>query len=121
MLKTSEFVSLGHPDKVSDYISSKLLDAYLDADPETRFAVEVQVKDNFVTLAGEVTSKAVFNDARLDSLVREAVRDIGYTHEYAMRWGAENAMDADALVITQHIGRQSPDIAQGVDQDGWGD
>ena len=121
MIRTSEFVSIGHPDKIADYISSKLLDAYLASDPNTRFAVEVQVKDNFVSLAGEVTSKASFDRERIDTIVREAVSDIGYTHEYAMRWGADNAMDADALQIVQHIGKQSPDIAQGVDKDGWGD
>ena len=52
MRKTSEWVSLGHPDKVADYISCYLLDRYLDRDPYTRFAVEVQIKDNFVTLGG---------------------------------------------------------------------
>lgn len=74
-----------------------------------------------MSLAGEVTSKVSFDKERIDTIVREAVSDIGYTHEYAMRWGADNTMDADALQIVQHIGKQSPDIAQGVDKDGWGD
>ena len=61
MIKTSEYVSLGHPDKTADYISCYLLDRFLEKDPKTRFAVEVMLKDNIVTLGGEVTSKANFS------------------------------------------------------------
>lgn len=62
MITTSEWVSLGHPDKVADFISCYLLDRYLERDPMTRFAVEVQIKDHFVTLGGEITSEAHFSD-----------------------------------------------------------
>jgi S-adenosylmethionine synthetase len=72
MRKTSEWVSLGHPDKVADYISCYLLDRYLDRDPYTRFAVEVQIKDNFVTLGGEVTSKANYSPEDIAAFVRTA-------------------------------------------------
>ena len=60
---TSEYVTIGHPDKVADYISEYVLDRYLEEDKDTRYAVEVQIKDNFVSLAGEVTSKASFTAA----------------------------------------------------------
>jgi S-adenosylmethionine synthetase len=121
MLKTSEWVSLGHPDKVADYISCRLLDQHLALDPYTRFAVEVQIKDRFVTLGGEVTSKADFSNRELAKMVREAVSEIGYTREYLKQWGKENTIAGDDLVVAIHIGRQSPDIAQGVDHSGWGD
>ena len=121
MLKTSEWVSLGHPDKIADYISCYLLDRYLDRDPYTRFAVEVQIKDNHVTLGGEVTSKANYSPEDIAAFVRAAVNQIGYTKEYQKRWGKENTICGDELIVTQHIGQQSPDIAQGVDADGYGD
>ena len=57
MIKFSEFVSLGHPDKIADYISQYLLDRYIEHDPQTRYAVEVQIKGYQVTLGGEVSSK----------------------------------------------------------------
>ena len=121
MLKTSEWVSLGHPDKIADYISCYLLDRYLDRDPCTRFAVEVQIKDNHVTLGGEITSKANYSQEDIAAFVRAAVNQIGYTKEYQKRWGKENTICGDDLIVTQHIGQQSPDIAQGVDADGYGD
>lgn len=115
----SEFVSLGHPDKIADYISQYLLDRYIEKDPDTRYAVEVQIKDRFVTLGGEVTSSAHFADEELRAFVREAVNEIGYTREYQSKWGAENTICGDELDITLRIGQQSSDIAQGLD--GWGD
>lgn len=121
MIHTSEYVSLGHPDSVADYIVSYILDDYMKVDPNVRFALECQIKDNFVTLGGEVTSTQHRSDDEIAKLVREAVTDIGYTHEYAEKWGADNALDADSLVVTSHIGKQSTDIAKGVDADGWGD
>jgi len=121
MLQTSEWVSLGHPDKVADYISSYLLDRHLEVDPDTRFAVEVQIKSEYVTLGGEITTKAEFADHEIAELVRAAVREVGYTRAYQERWGLENTICADDLVVAAHVTRQSPDIAQGVDRDGWGD
>ncbi len=121
MKKTSEWVSLGHPDKMTDYISSYLLDRYLEKDPHTRYAVEVQIKDEFVSLAGEVTSKAAFTDEQIAEFVKQAVREIGYTAEYQQLWGKQNTISAEDLKVTIHIGQQSPDIAQGVDAQGWGD
>ena len=121
MHQTSEWVSLGHPDKVADYISSYLLDRYLERDPKTRFAVEVQIKGPWVTLGGEVTSTVNFTDEEIAGFVREAVREIGYTTAYQKLWGTANTISSDDLIVTSHITTQSPDIAQGVDADGWGD
>lgn len=121
MLRTSEWVSLGHPDKVADYISCYLLDRHLEKDPGTRFAVEVMVKDNIVTLGGEVTSEADFSDDELTAFVRAAVNEIGYTREYQDKWGKENTICGDELEVYPLIGRQSDDIGRGVAKDAWGD
>lgn len=121
MTQTSEWVSPGHPDKVADGIVSYLLDRYLERDPNSRVALEAQIKDNHVTLGGEVTSAYRMGEDELKRHVRDAICAIGYTPEYARRWGADNCIDPDALDIVAHIGAQSPDISQGVDADGWGD
>lgn len=119
MIKFSEYVSLGHPDKIADYISQWLLDRFIERDPETRYAVEVQIKDYQVTLGGEVSSKANFSDEEIAAFVRQAVNDIGYTREYMEKWGAENTICGDLLDVSVLIRQQSPDIAQGLT--GWGD
>lgn len=121
MIKFSEYVSLGHPDKIADYISQYLLDRYIEQDPDTRYAVEVQIKNFKVTLGGEVSSKAQFSESQIAAYVRQAVNDIGYTREYMMKWGAENTICGDLLEVTTLIRHQSPDIAQGVNNNGWGD
>ena len=121
MTSTSEYCAPGHPDRVADGIVSYLLDRYIEKDPKTRFAVEAQVKDNHVTLGGEVTSAYAMPWLEIHRHVRDAICAIGYTPEYAKRWGAENCIDPDALDVVAHIGQQSPDIAQGVDDGGWGD
>lgn len=119
MIRFSEYVSLGHPDKVADYISQYLLDRYIEHDPRTRYAVEVQIKGYHVTLGGEVSSKHRFSAQEIAGFVREAVNEIGYTREYQQRWGAENTICGDVLDVTTYISQQSHDIAQGLD--GWGD
>lgn len=121
MIRFSECVSPGHPDKTADFISEYLLDRYLEKDPNTRFSVEVQIKDNFITLGGEVSSKASFTRRTISKFVRESVAAIGYMKEYQDKWGAANTISSDNLVVTPIIGQQSPDIAQGVDNGGWGD
>ena len=121
MTRTSEYVSPGHPDKVADYIASYILDRYTERDPHVRFALECQIKDNHVTLGGEVTSTFAMNFTMLRGCVRDAICAIGYTPEYAAIWGADNCIDPDNLDVVAHIGQQSSDIAQGVDADGWGD
>ena len=121
MLRTSEWVSLGHPDKIADYISCYLLDRHLERDPKTRFAVEVMVKDQIVTLGGEIASEADFSDDELTAFVRQAVNEIGYTRMYQEKWGRENTICGDQMEVYPLLGRQSPDIGQGVDRDAWGD
>ena len=122
MIKTSEYVSPGHPDKMCDFISSYILDRLLEVDALTRFALEVQAKDNTVNLAGEITTRAFPGElaARIGQWTRDAVAAIGYTAEYAKRWPG-CAPWADTLVVNQFISHQSPEIANGVERGGWGD
>lgn len=121
MTSCTEYVSLGHPDKTADAIASCLLDEYLKNDPKVRFALEVQLKDHICNLAGEVTSTWKPSDDVIAELVREAIRKVGYTAEYAAKWPEGATLNADKVVVNNYIGRQSPDIAQGVDREGWGD
>ena len=121
MIRTSEWVSLGHPGKIADYISSYLLDRYIERDPKTRFAVEVMVKDQIVTLGGEIASEADFSDEEITAFVRKAVNEIGYTREYQQKWGRENTICGDEMEVYPLLGKQSPDIGQGVERDAWGD
>lgn len=115
MRRFSEYVSLGHPDKIADYISQTVLDEFIRQDSNTRYAVEVQIKDNIVTLGGEVDSQA---DVDIYKCVRGAVEDIGYNNGYKKTW-LDNAISGDELVINSYISQQSNDIAIGLR--GWGD
>ena len=121
MVSTCEQVSIGHPDKTADAITSAVLDAYLEKDPTTRYAVECQVKDQNVVLAGEVTSKAEISTGDIVRTVAEAIDRIGYNHNYASRWPDGATLDSSRIQVLQFISKQSPDIAQGVNADGWGD
>ena len=118
MIKTAEYVSLGHPDKIADYITSYILDRFVEQDATTRYAVEVMVKDNTVVLGGEVCSKV--QNAPFEQYVKEALREIGYDEHYAEIWG-DKAIDVRKIKVINLIGCQSCEIAQGVDNDGWGD
>lgn len=120
-MKISEYVSTGHPDKVADYISEYILDWYLAVDPAVRYAVEVQIKDNHVTLGGEITTSYDDGEPNYTVLVKNALAEIGYTQEYCDKWGTENTINPSLLTVQAHISKQSPDIAQGVNNDGWGD
>jgi len=104
---SSESVGEGHPDKVADYISDSILDACLAQDPLSRVACETMVKNNLVTVAGEITTNAVFD---YNSVIREAIRDIGYVDARD-----DNVFHADSVFINNYLTRQSADIAQGVD------
>ena len=121
MVSSSEFVSQGHPDRTCDSIASYILDEYLRHDPKTRFAMEVQMKDNICNLAGEVTSHWHPTENWIAELAREAIRKVGYTAEYASKWPYCATLNADNVVVNNFIGQQSPDIARGVDREGWGD
>lgn len=118
MQRTAETVSLGHPDKVADYISSYILDRLIEQDPHVRYAVEVMIKDNTVVLGGEVTTSAPLGD--LTTYVKAALAEIGYDDRYASIWG-ELAINPVQIKVINMIGVQSSDIAKGVNQDGWGD
>ena len=118
MLKTAEAVSIGHPDKTADYISSYLLDELLKQDPWVRYAVEVMVKENTVIFAGEVSGKIDMPD--LIQVAKKAYAEIGYTQEYSQAWG-DNCINPDKLTVLNMIGAQSADIGQGVAANGWGD
>ncbi len=105
-LFTSESVSEGHPDKVSDQISDAILDAMLADDPNSRVAVETLVTTGLAVISGEVRTEAYVD---IQELARQVIRDIGYTKN-AYRF------DADSCGVLTTIHQQSPDIAQGVDE-----
>lgn len=118
MLKTAEAVSLGHPDKTADYISSYILDRLIEQDSCVHYAVEVMIKDNTVILGGEV--KGSVDMSEIDSCVKNALREIGYDENYAKIW-QNYAININDIEIINKIGVQSADINQGVEHDGWGD
>ncbi|WP_394205161.1 methionine adenosyltransferase [Shewanella waksmanii] len=106
-LFTSESVSEGHPDKIADQISDAVLDAILEQDPKARVACETYVKTGMVMVGGEVTTSAWVD---IEEITRKTVRDIGYTH-------SDMGFDADSCAVLNAIGKQSPDINQGVDRE----
>ncbi len=105
-LFTSESVSEGHPDKVADQISDAILDAILEQDPTARVAAETMVTTGLTVLAGEITTQANVNYAKV---ARETIRSIGYDDP-------QLRFDADGCSVHVCYGTQSPDIAQGVDR-----
>jgi S-adenosylmethionine synthetase len=107
---TSESVSQGHPDKVSDQVSDGILDAILEQDPMSRVACETLCTTDLVVLAGEITTKAKVDYV---GVTRKVIRDIGYTSDIGF--------NADSCRVFVALHSQSPDIAQGVDKDGAGD
>ncbi|GAB3011079.1 methionine adenosyltransferase [Bowmanella dokdonensis] len=105
-LFTSESVSEGHPDKIADQISDAVLDAILTQDPRARVACETFVKTGMVLVGGEITTTAWVD---IEELTRNTVREIGYVH-------SDMGFDADSCAVLNAIGKQSPDINQGVDR-----
>lgn len=105
-LFTSESVSEGHPDKIADQISDAILDAILLQDKFARVACETLVKTGMAFVGGEITTTAWVD---LEHTVRQVLRDIGYTH-------SDMGFDADACAVITSIGKQSPDIAAGVNK-----
>ena len=102
---TSESVSEGHPDKVADQISDAVVDAVLAIDPKSRVACETMIKTGMVILAGEITTDAWVDT---EELVRDVVCEIGYDN-------GEVGFDGKTCAVINAIGKQSPDIAMGVD------
>lgn len=105
-LFTSESVSEGHPDKVSDQVSDAILDLYLTKDPNARVAVETLVKTGMAVVAGEVTSSATVTPGEIESTVRKVICDIGYD-------SSEVCFDGNTCAVINAIGLQSVDIAMG--------
>ena len=103
---TSESVSEGHPDKVCDQISDAILDSYLAQDPNSRVACETLIKNNTVIVAGEITSSGTPN---IEEVIRNTVKEIGYNHE-------DLGFNGNNCEIQNLISKQSPDIAQGVNE-----
>ena len=118
MRRTAEAVSIGHPDKTADYISSYILDRLIEQDPMVRYAVEVMIKDNNVILGGEVSGRVDMTN--IDNYVRQALREIGYDEQYGEIWKT-NAIRINKIKVLNLIGMQSVEIGQGVRQNGWGD
>ncbi len=106
-LFTSESVSEGHPDKMADQISDAVLDAILKQDPSARVACETMVKTGMIVVAGEVTTTAWVD---LEDLARKTTLEIGYN-------SSEMGFDGASCAVLNAIGKQSPDIAQGVDRE----
>ena len=105
-LFTSESVSEGHPDKIADQISDAILDAIIKDDPHARVAVETMVKTGMVIVAGEVRTSTYVD---IEELVRRVVTSIGYSH-------GDLGFDGESVAVLNAIGKQSPDIAVGVDE-----
>lgn len=102
---TSESVSEGHPDKIADQISDAILDAILTQDPKARVACEVFVKTGMVLVGGEITTRAWVD---VEEITRQVINDIGYN-------SSQMGFDWESCAVLSAIGKQSPDIAQGVD------
>ena len=105
-LFTSESVSMGHPDKLADQISDGVLDALFAQDPYSRVACETMVTTGIAIIAGEITTKAVADYAKV---VRDVIRDVGYVDD---EWG----INADTCAVMVSLDKQSPDIAMGVNE-----
>ena len=103
---TSESVSEGHPDKMADQISDAVLDAIIKDDPDARVAVETMVKTGMAIVAGEVTTSTYVD---LEDVVRRVILDIGYN-------SSDLGFDGASCAVLNAIGKQSPDIARGVDE-----
>lgn len=110
-LFTSESVSEGHPDKISDQIADSILDYCLSVDPKSRVACEVFVTTNYILIGGEITSKAKPDYA---NIAKDVLRKVGYTKK-------EYGFSDDSVQIDVKVKEQSPNISQGVDTGGAGD
>ncbi len=105
-LFTSESVSEGHPDKISDQISDAILDAIIEQDKSSRVACETLTKTGLAMVAGEITTNAVIE---AEAIIRGVILDIGYDH-------SDKGFDGNTCAVINALGKQSGDIAQGVDR-----
>ena len=118
MQKTAESVSIGHPDKIADYISCFILDRMLEQDKDIKYAVEVMIKNNTVVLGGEISGNVNLDNAH--EYVKQAISEIGYDDRYASIWD-DMTINPNNINVINLIGVQSADINRGVRADGWGD
>ena len=100
--RTAESVSTGHPDSLTDYIVNSILDAYLEQDPNTRFAMDGVFKDKYLTLAGEITSDADISQDQIKEIINTCIKEVGYDF---------------TPEVTLHLFKQSPDIALGTNDE----
>ncbi len=106
-LFTSESVSEGHPDKIADQISDAILDAIIAEDPKARVACETMIKTGMIIVAGEITTKTWVD---IEEIARNTVVEIGYDN-------SDKGFDGASCAVLNALGKQSPDIAQGVDRE----
>lgn len=109
-LFTSESVSEGHPDKIADQVSDAILDAIIAQDPKAHVACETMIKTGMVLVGGEITTNTWVD---IESIVRRTINNIGYNH-------SEMGFDANTCAVLNAIGKQSPDINQGINHDNAG-
>lgn len=107
---TSESVSEGHPDKIADQVSDAILDAIIAQDPKAHVACETMIKTGMVLVGGEITTNTWVD---IESIVRRTINNIGYNH-------SDMGFDANTCAVLNAIGKQSPDINQGINQDNVG-
>ncbi|MCH8278816.1 MAG: methionine adenosyltransferase, partial [Proteobacteria bacterium] len=106
-LFTSESVSEGHPDKIADQISDAILDAIIAEDPKARVACETLIKTGMIIVAGEITTTTWVD---IEEIARNTVVEIGYDN-------SDKGFDGASCAVLNALGKQSPDIAQGVDRE----
>lgn len=106
-LFTSESVSEGHPDKIADQVSDAILDAIIAQDPKAHVACETMIKTGMVLVGGEITTDTWVD---IESIVRRTINNIGYNH-------SDTGFDANTCAVLNAIGKQSPDINQGINHD----
>lgn len=109
-LFTSESVSEGHPDKIADQVSDAILDAIIEQDPKAHVACETMIKTGMVLVGGEITTDTWVD---IESIVRRTINNIGYNH-------SDTGFDANTCAVLNAIGKQSPDINQGINHDNAG-
>jgi S-adenosylmethionine synthetase len=109
-LFTSESVSEGHPDKIADQVSDAILDAIIAQDPKAHVACETMIKTGMVLVGGEITTDTWVD---IESIVRRTINNIGYNH-------SDTGFDANTCAVLNAIGKQSPDINQGINHDNAG-
>ena len=111
-IQTSEYCTVGHPDRTCDFIASYILDKYIEADSRSRVALEVQLKERYCTISGEITSNAPYSEEDIADFAREAIDRIGYTDEYQERFGDANAICSEEVEVETHRSEEHTSVLQ---------